>query len=87
MAKPTTDLKVLHSWLVHLSYRNVVANAKKVTGIERVQGPIPTELCEPCMAGHQELKISRTPMPKAAEFLGRLHMDIEGPWPVTFSGF
>ncbi len=36
IAKPTTDLKVLHSWLVHLSYRNVVANAKKVTGIEGV---------------------------------------------------
>ncbi len=65
----------------------MVANAKKVTGMKGRQGPIPTELCEPCMAGHQELKISQTPMPKAEEFLGKLHVDIEGPLPVTFSGF
>ena len=87
ITKPTTDLKIWHSRLVHLSYRNVVANAKKVIGMEGVQGPIPTELCESCMAGHQKLEISRTPMPKAAEFLGRLHVDIEGPLPVTFLGF
>ena len=87
ITKPTTDLKIWHSRLVHLSYRNVVANAKKVIGMEGVQGPIPMELCESCMAGHQKLEISRTPMPKAAEFLGRLHVDIEGPLPVTFSGF
>ena len=49
IAKPTTDLKVLHSRLVDLSYRNVVAIAKKVTGIEGVEEPIPTELCEPCI--------------------------------------
>ena len=70
-----------------MSYRNVVANAKKVIGMEGVQGPIPTELYEPCMAGHQELEILRMPMPKAAEFLRRLHVDIEGPLPVTFLGF
>ncbi len=87
IAKPTTDLKVGHSQLINLSYQNVVANAKKVTGIGGVQGPIPTELCEPCMAGHQELEISWTLMPKAAEFLERLHVDIEGLLPVTFSGF
>ena len=55
--------------------------------MEEVQGPIPTELCESCMAGHQKLEISRTVMPKAAEFLGRLHVDIEGPLLVIFSGF
>lgn len=55
--------------------------------IERVKGPIPTELCKSCMAGHQELKISRMPMPKVIGFMGRLHVDIEGPLPVTCSGF
>ena len=65
----------------------MVANAKKVTDKERVQGHIPTELFEPCMASHQELEISRTSIPKAAELLGRLHVDIEGSLPVTFSGF
>ena len=55
--------------------------------IKGVKGPVPTELYESCMAGHQELEISRTPMPKATKFLGRLHVDIEGPLLVTFSGF
>lgn len=39
------------------------------------------------MAGHQESEISQTPMSKAAEFLGRLHMAIKGPLPVIFLGF
>lgn len=65
----------------------MIANTKKVIGMEGVQGHILTKLCEPCMAGHQEIEISRMPMPKAAEFLGRLHVDIEGPLPITFSGF
>ncbi len=85
--KPTMDLKLWHSRLVHLSYRNVIANTKRVKGKKGVQGPIPKKLFKPCMAGHQELKISRTPMPKAVEFLGRLYVDIEGPLPVTFLGF
>ena len=55
--------------------------------MERVQGPIPIELYESYMAGHQELEISWTLMPKAAEFSRKLHVDIEKPLPVTFSGF
>ena len=65
----------------------MVANTKKVTSIEGVYRPILLELCEPCMAGHQKLEISQTPMPKAAEFLKRLYVDIKRPLPVTFSGF
>ena len=65
----------------------MVANAKNVIGMEEVQGPIPTELCEPCMARHLELEISRTLMSKAAEFLRRLYVDIEGPLPFIFLGF
>lgn len=87
ISKPTMDLKIWHSRLVHLSCQNMVANAKTIMGMEGVKGPIPTELCESCMAGHQELEISRMPMPKATEFLRRLHVNIEGPLLVTFSGF
>lgn len=36
IAKPTTDLKIWHKRLVHLSYRNLIANAKKVIDIEEV---------------------------------------------------
>ena len=87
ITKPTINLKIWHSRLVYLSYQNVVANTKKVTGIERVHGPIPLELCESCMAGHQELEILQTPMSKVAEILKRLHVDIKRLLPVTFSGF
>ncbi len=55
----------------------MIADAKKVTRMEGVQKPIPTELYEPCIAGHQELEISRRPTSKAAEFLERLHVDNE----------
>lgn len=65
----------------------MVTNAKKVTGMEEVQGPILVELCKLCMVGHQELEISRTLRPKVAELLGRLHIDVEGQLPVTFFGF
>lgn len=65
----------------------MVTNAKKVIGMEGVQGPIPIELCEPCIVGHQELEISQIPMLKAAEFLGRLYVNIEGLLPVSFSDF
>ncbi len=39
------------------------------------------------MASHQELEISQTPIPKVAELLGRLHVDIKSSWSVIFSGF
>lgn len=87
IAKLITDLKICHSWLAHVSYQNIVANATKVTGIEGMQGLIPTELCEICIAGHQELETFWTPILKAAKFLGKLYVDIEGSLPVTFLGF
>ena len=39
------------------------------------------------MAGHQKFEISGSLTPKAGEFLGKFHMDIEGSLPVIFSGF
>ena len=42
----------------------MIADAKRVIGIERVKKPVLTELCESCMASHQELKLLRIPMPK-----------------------
>lgn len=53
-------------------------------GIKR---PIPTKLYESCIADYQELEISWMLIPKATEFFGRLHMDIERLLPVTFLGF
>lgn len=39
------------------------------------------------MASYQELKILQTPIPKTAEFLERLHVDIKKFLPVIFLGF
>ncbi len=65
----------------------MIANAKKVICIEKLQGPIPTELFKLWMAGHQNLEILRTLMPKVAKFLERIHMDIERLLPVLFLNF
>lgn len=55
--------------------------------MERVQSPIPTELCGSYMGGYWELEILQMLMPKLVEFLRRLHVDIKEPLPVTLSGF
>ena len=68
-AKPTTDVKVWHRRLVHASYRNVLANAKKVIDMENVTDPIPETVCEPCMAGRSQQERSRVPMTKTTEFI------------------
>lgn len=65
----------------------MVANAKKVIRMERVKRPVPTKLCESCMASYQELEILQIPMPKATEFLKKLDMDIAKLLPITFSHF
>ena len=81
------DLEIWHSQLVHLSYRNLIANIKKVMGMEKVQGSILTRLCGSYMASHQELEISQTPMLKALEFLQKLCVDMERSLLVIFSDF
>ena len=85
-AKPTADLEVWHRRLVHTSYRNVLANAKKVIGMENVTGPIPETVCEPCMAGRSQQERSRVPMTKATEFIWKINVDIGTGLPTTFRG-
>lgn len=55
--------------------------------MEEIQGLIPTKLCESYMTSPRKLEILRTLMSKAAEFLERLHVDIERLLLVTFLGF
>ena len=86
VSKKTTDIEIWHRRLVYLGYRNVVANAKKVAGMEGVHGPFPEELCEPCLKGKQQSEPTRHPMSKATEFLNEIHVDIGGPLPLTFRG-
>lgn len=65
----------------------MVANAKKIIAMERVQGPTPAQLYGLYMASHQELEILQMLMPKIAKFLERLYIDIEGPLLVIFLDF
>ena len=65
----------------------MVANAKKVIGIEEMQKLILIKLCKSDMAGYQKLEILQMPRTKIAQFLKRLYVDIEKPLPVTFSSF
>lgn len=45
------------------------------------------ELYKFCITGYQDLEISQIPIPKIAEFLERLHVDIKRPLLITFLGF
>ena len=84
--KPTSSLEVWHRRLAHSSYRNVIANAKKVKGMDGVKGPTPDHLCEPCMKGRQQKEPSRVPMTKPKRFLEGISVDIGGPLPTTWRG-
>ena len=68
-AKPIIDVKIWHRRLVHVSYKNVLANAKKIIDMENVIDLIPETICEPCMAGRSQQERSRVPMTKATEFI------------------
>ena len=84
--KTTTSIETWHRRLAHLGYRNVIANAKKVKGMEGVTGPAPQAICEPCMAGRQQAEPTRVPMTKPTEFLQCISIDIGGPLPTTWQG-
>ena len=85
-AKPTSDLDIWHRRLVHLSYRNVIATSSNVKGMEKVKGPVPDKICEPCMKGRQQTEISRVPMSRPSVFLEKISVDIGGPLPTTARG-
>ena len=48
-AKLTADLKVWHRRLIHISYRNVLINAKKIIDMKNVIDLISETICESCM--------------------------------------
>lgn len=56
-------------------------------GIEIIQKFIPPKHCKSCMASHQKFKTFQSSILKIAEFLERLHVDIEGLLLVIFLGF
>lgn len=73
----------LHQRMGHLNWASVNEVPKFSTGIELQGKSKPAEVCGPCMKGHQRLKISHSPMPKATRPLQFIHSDLGGPYPMT----
>ena len=76
-SKSTIDIKIWHRRLVHLEYRNVMINSKKVISMKSIKGSASNELCEPCLASHQQAERSRISRIKVKKFLERINVDIE----------
>ncbi len=49
----------------------------------QLKGLLPEEICEGCMVGRQQCKISREPMTRVTKFLELLHSDLGEPLPST----
>ena len=84
MSKKTTDIKIWHRRLVHLRYRNVVANAKKVANMKEVHDSFSKKLCETCLKAKQQSESTRHLMSKTTEFLNEIHVNIEDSLSLTF---
>ena len=70
----------------HLGYRSLTILKNLRSGIE-FHGTIPAELCGDCRKGDQTRQPSKSPMSQVNEFLGRVHSDLEGPFPRTRQGY
>ena len=75
-AKLIIDVKVWHRRLIHVSYRNVLVNAKKVIDMENVIDFISETICESCIADRSQQKRSRVFMTKVIEFIWKINVDI-----------
>ena len=78
-------IQTWHERLGHLSYPNLLKLNHLANGVT-IEGPIPEEVCGSCMMGRQQRKINRTPRTRATEFLGIVHSDLGGPFPLTRFG-
>ena len=84
MSKKTTHIEIWHRRLVHLRYRNVVANAKKVANMKEVHDSFSKKLCETCLKAKQQSESTRHLMSKTTEFLNEIHVNIEDSLFLTF---
>ena len=80
-----SPIQIWHERLGHLGYPNLLKLNHLANGVT-IEGPIPEEVCGPCMMGRQQRKINRTPRTRATEFLGLVHSDLGGPFPLTRFG-
>ena len=67
-----------------MTYRNVVANAKKVADMKEVHDSFSKKLCETCLKAKQQSESTRHLMSKTTEFLNEIHVNIEDSLFLTF---
>ncbi len=72
-------IETWHPRIGHLGYRSLLELPNLANEIE-IKGPAPTEICR------SQRKLSQTPMTKATEFLGEIHIDLGEPLPPTRLG-
>ena len=80
------DIELWHSRVGHLGYRSLTALKNLSSGMD-FKATILSELCGDCRKGNQTRQPSRSPMSRSTEFLGRVHSDLEGPFPRTRQGY
>ena len=85
-AKLIADLKIWHRRLIHISYRNVLFNAKKIIDMKNVIDLISETICESCMTGRSQQERSRSLMTKITEFIWKINVNIDTDLLITFRG-
>ena len=75
--KKITDLKTWHRHLIHLNYKNIIANRKNVKEMKKVSDSVSDTLCKSCMKSKQQITLLRHSMQKATKFLKRIHVNIK----------
>ena len=85
-AKSTVNLKIWHRRLIHISYRNVLVNAKKIIDMKNVIDFISETICKSCMTDRSQQERSRVLMTKITEFIWKINVDIDIDLLTTFRG-
>ena len=83
-AKFIVDLKIWHRRLIHINYRNVLINAKKIINMKNVIDFILKMICESCMTGRSQQERSRVFMTKIIKFIWKINVDIDIDLFITF---
>ena len=86
VVKSLSDSRLWHQRFAHLGYDNLQKVQGMVSGMDGIRIEHPDEICNGCMMGRQEARISRVPVPRAKEYLEKVHIDLMGPLDQSFVG-
>ena len=86
-AKFINNVKIWHRRLIHVSYKNVLINAKKIIDMENVIDFISEMIYESCMIDCSQQERSRIFMTKVVEFIWNINVDIDTDLLITFRNY